>query len=597
MQNRDFLQRYRLSLARHGLPVELHRTPTGTTYRAHEIATGREVAIELVPWTRSDPAADEQLQASATAARQINHPSFPALHDFGIEEEQLVYVTDSFDGHSAEAWVAARGPLPLGAVLRVAIQVVGALGAANFHRVHHRAINPANIIFIPGQTAEGDWPAVKVLHWFGPSADVFAAEGKDARTDAAVRFASPEQLRGGTVDFASAVFSLGCTIWFLLTGTAPMVRGAEQIRARVPTLRGVPKIVRHLLGRMLRVDPLERPLDPVALQAYLQTCLARVERLQARRNRWGFVPATPAPVAAVKKTPHEWPVKALALAALLLLFVTLAAVAVPRWVRSRKTRSVALNQAQSPNEGVIESAAPAEGPNEFVDEPTPTIAVTQFESPSANELAVPVTTTSPSENAVAQDEESAPNELTAKPSPTVAVVQAETSSPNESEVQPSPSAAPTVAIAHVEETTAREPAAISESETVPEVARMEESTPAVPELATASPAVAAATPEALKAEATPRPKPTAVVSRATVLHKKNANHHTTTVAKTSKRSAHPSRSKIARSEVRRGRKIPQLRVNSHPAELVGTTSDGRWILSVASSGERLIVPPPPGYSR
>ncbi|MGI8430700.1 MAG: protein kinase domain-containing protein [Chthoniobacterales bacterium] len=629
MQNRDFLQRYRLSLGRHGLPVELHRTPAGTTYRAHEIATGREVAIELVPWTRTDSAADEQLQAVATSARQINHPGFPALHDFGIEEEQLVYVTDSFEGHSAEAWVAARGPLPLGAVLRVALQVVSALGAANYHRVHHRAINPANIIFIPGQTAEGDWPAVKVLHWFGPAADVFAAEGKDARADTAVRFASPEQLRGGTVDFASAVFSLGCTMWFLLTGTPPMVRGAEQIRARVSTLRGVPKIVRHLLGRMLRVDPLERPLDPVALQAYLQTCLTRVERLQARRNRWGFVPAAPLPVAAVKKTPREWPVKALAIAALLLLFVTLAAVAVPRWMRSRNTRNVALNQPPQPNEGVIESAAPAEGPNEFVDEPTPTIAVTQFDSLSPNELAgaaaaaaqspesavaqseesapdapaVPVTATRSSESAVAQNEESKPNELAAKPSPTMAVIQTDNSSPDELDIPPSPSAAPTVAIAQAKETTALEPALVPQSETVPDVVQVAPTSPmpvAQAEVAAAAPQVATSTPmepEALKTEATPRPKPTTLAARSTATRKKTTRHPPTTVAKVSNRSVRHSHTKVAGNQVRRARKIPTLRVNSHPAELVGTTSDGRWILSVASSGERLIVPPPPGYSR
>jgi hypothetical protein len=52
--------------------------------------------------------------------------------------------------------------------------------------------------------------------------------------------------------------------------------------------------------------------------------------------------------------------------------------------------------------------------------------------------------------------------------------------------------------------------------------------------------------------------------------------------------------RIAHHVVRRGRGIPELRVGEERAELVGTTPDGRWILSVAS-GERVIVPPPPGY--
>ena len=97
--------------------------------------------------------------------------------------------------------------------------------------------------------------------------------------------------------------------------------------------------------------------------------------------------------------------------------------------------------------------------------------------------------------------------------------------------------------------------------------------------------------------ATPEPEPTVVVARVTSHHKKSANHPAAAVAKESHHHTRSSHSKVARAQVRRGRKVPTLRVGSHTAELVGTTSDGRWILSVASSGERLIVPPPPGYSR
>ena len=55
MENRVLLNRYRLSLASNGLPVELNRTPTAVLYRAQEIETGREVALELVTTTISSP--------------------------------------------------------------------------------------------------------------------------------------------------------------------------------------------------------------------------------------------------------------------------------------------------------------------------------------------------------------------------------------------------------------------------------------------------------------------------------------------------------------------------------------------------------------
>lgn len=724
MQNRDFLQRYRLSLGRKGRPVELHRTPSGSTYRGHEIATGREVAIELIPWSSSDPAATAQVEARAAAAQQIDHPNFPKLHAFGIEEGQLVYVTDYFEGYSAEAWVAGRGPLPLGAVLRVAVQVVSALSAANFHRLHHRAINPANIIFVPGETAEGEWPAIKLLQRFGPPQGVFAAAGDDAQADAAAAFASPEQRRGGEVDFASAVFSLGCTIWFLLTGAPPIMPGAEPVQAKVATLRGVPKIVRHLLGRMLSADPSQRPRDPVALQTYLQTCQARAERSQAMRRRWGVIPAA-RPRAVVARTPREWPVKSLALAAVVLLCAALAAVAIPRFLRTRNPTNAPLSAAAgrsalppnlvkkpaSPEEGpaaqprvaaLIQDETPASAGESIAAEvppaletapprgtasPTAIAAVDQVQESAPDEAVAPVgvasaiVAESPGPSAITAaplGEENAPNEpveaasaiVAASPNPTgsptavAAADQIEESAPNEQATpgeaasaivaaSPSPSVTPTAlaAVDQTEESATGEPATPVEtasaivvasprptaSPTVVAVvenvalaphepirqpanpeARVAEPSPDEPPAPAEAPAeiVAAApvpTPEptaaalakvdepapnessAPAARVTPEPEPTVVMARVTT-HKKSTSHRAAKVAKASRPHPHSSRSKTARAEVRRGRPIPKLRVGSHSAELVGTTSDGRWILSVASSGERVIVPPPPGYS-
>ncbi len=593
MQNRDFLQRYRLSLGRHGLPVELHRTAVGATYRGHEIATGREVAIDLIPWTSTDPAAIADLEKAAAAARQITHPNIPALLAFGIEEEQLVYVTDSFEGHTAEAWVAARGPLPVAAVLRVAVQVVSALGAANYHRVQHCALNPANVLFVPGQTAEGDWPAIRVLHWLGPVGDVFAEAGKDARADAAARFASPEQLQGGEVDFASSVFSLGCTMWFLLIGAPPVVPGAEMLRARVNTLRGVPKIVRHLLGRMLRVDPAERPRDPVALEAFLQTCLARVERQEARQRRLGFVPLTQ-PRAVVARTPREWPVRTLALAALLLLCATLAAVAVPRWLRTRSPRVATATpvRVDAPNESAAEPPAPAEGPATFNEatlapRPAPTVvAVTKAEKPAPVIAAVPA----PTAVALAKLEPPVVHQPVASPEPSVAITEKEAAAPNE----PEPAETPSAVVADATPSSPHDESGPPEPKQAQETGAA--AAPAIADTDTTPPDDAAdSTPPEPTATATATPSPEArhVAAR----HESSPDRDTAAVAKTSRHHTHHTTTRVAHSEVRRARPVPRLHVGSHAAELVGTTRDGRWILSVDSSGERLIVPPPPGYSR
>ncbi|MGI8889824.1 MAG: protein kinase domain-containing protein [Chthoniobacterales bacterium] len=343
MDNRIFLKRYRLSLGRNGLPVELHRTPVGVTYRGHEIESGREVAMELIPAAGTDSSALEPLREEARAASQVRHLNIPSLQNFGVENDQLIYVTEYVDGPTAQAWVTARGPLPAGAVLRIAIQVVDALGAAGFHRLPHRALNPSNIIFLSNQAAGGDWPAIKLLHWMGPSSELARNGSAEQPLNESGRYASPEQLRGEPVDFPSSVYSLGCTMWFLLTGAAPPPASeiAWEKRSQLggEKLRGLPKIVRHLLGRMLRQDPAERPQDPVALSAYLQTCLTRVERREKVGRR--DVPPV-APVAAgAARTSSSFPLKALGYAALILVLAAGAAIALPRIWQARTNRNVA----------------------------------------------------------------------------------------------------------------------------------------------------------------------------------------------------------------------------------------------------------------
>lgn len=619
MDSKVFLHRYRLSLGRNGLPVELHRSAQGITYRAHEIESGREVAVELIPLAPGRAGTRVRLEESAAAAKQINHVNIPVLLAWAIEDDQLIAVTESFDGHTAEAWVAARGPLPLGAVLRVAMQVAAAFGASTFHRLQHPAINPANIIFVPGQTAEGEWPAIKILHWLGPNEMLVA--GADARADAAARYASPEQLQGMDPDFASSIFSLGCTMWFLLTGAPPAVPGASGVRASVATLRGVPKIVRHLLGRMLRVDPAERPQDPVVLQAYLQTCLARVEKREKVGRRFGVPVATTTAKPVAARPPFKLNGRPLALAALLLLLGTLAVVAVPRLLHSRRIATqpaapapvaepsqFAVANNTLPNDTLPEPPPPAEAPTETFTPPPDGGEV------ASSDRSIPAETPLPRLAAAATPIEHAPESMvTATPASEEAEIASVSTPLHEEEVNvpPSATASPAETQPVVAETASVPIHSVADApqERDSEIAAV--STPPPNEVensaavATASPAEFSEEVQPLVTEATPAPtqsvSDTPRERKTDVAAKKQVRktRKSTAVASKSRSTKHPAQKKtrVAHSDVRRGRKIPSLRVGSDHAELVGTTADGRWILSVSSSGERIVVPPPPGYGR
>ena len=186
--------------------------------------------------------------------------------------------------------------MPVRAVLHVALQVVSALGAATFQLVMHRAIHPGNLLIVSGQTTEGDAPLIKVLH-FGRADPKFFISGKRSKSiNKAAPFASPEQLETGTVDFRSEIYSLGCTLWSLLTGVPPFnapgkpLAGA-QMAAAMKRFRGVPRKMRRLITQMAATNPDDRPLDPVVMTQQLQDCLASVERREAIARRLG-IPAT-----------------------------------------------------------------------------------------------------------------------------------------------------------------------------------------------------------------------------------------------------------------------------------------------------------------
>src|SRR4030095_8237446 len=161
----------------------------------------------------------------------------------------------------------------------VALQVVETLGAMAFHRIVHHSLNPDNIIFVGNQTTEGGWPSIKVLHWLRVAPTL--GETGDPRVENAARFASPEQLHANVVEVPSEIYSLGATMYFLLTGRPPNTAlevGHGTAGALAAELGGVPRLVRRVLGKMLQPDPDQRPQDLVALTAFLQSCLARVDR-------------------------------------------------------------------------------------------------------------------------------------------------------------------------------------------------------------------------------------------------------------------------------------------------------------------------------
>lgn len=339
MERTTFFEHYRVCVKDDGSPQELSRSGATITYKAVDVRSGEAVAIKMLSLANVEPGTREQLESQANAAQLLDHFNIAKLHAFGIEDNHFVYVSEYSSGETVDSWIRAHGPMPPEAALRIALQVVSALNAASFHGVRHRAIQPSNLIIVPGATTDGGWPFVKLLN-FGLDEVKAGADGDahfEEHSSLALPFASPEQVQGGTVDFRSEVYSLAATMCFLLTGA---IHSAE---SRQRYVRRFPKALRNLLAHMLRTNPDERPQDPVVFIEEIRECLTRVERRRVLSHRFGvpFAPIIPRPIA----TRRPWlSRRTLAFAALMLLLGTLAAVLLPE----RIGRSFRNSQANEP---------------------------------------------------------------------------------------------------------------------------------------------------------------------------------------------------------------------------------------------------------
>jgi serine/threonine-protein kinase len=354
MDSKIFLRKYRVAAEEIAAVGEPGTSPRA--YEGEEIDSGKTVVVEVVPAGSLKTPAREKLEAEAMAAKKLTHANIPALYDFGVEDDLLVYVTEICEGTLAEEWVHANGPMPVGPVLRIASQVVSALGAAAFQRLAHRAINPGNLVLVPGQTAEGEWPLVKILHFVGIVPTFSEADAAVIAPDKALPYASPEQLKDGNVDFRSEIYSLGGTMWFLLTGTPPPM-AAQMTTAwlAVDKMNAMPKKVGRLLPKMLSVDPAGRPGDPLAFYRELQDCLTDLSRRETTPRPAAIPVARTIAIELPKK--RRSPLKVFARLVLCLTLSALAAFGLHEYFRHLR-----VVQAEEPIGvpiGVVEASAPA----------------------------------------------------------------------------------------------------------------------------------------------------------------------------------------------------------------------------------------------
>src|SRR5213592_2284450 len=306
----DRLGNYRIERHDDGTHWELGRGAMGVTYRAIDTSLRRPVALKLIDseWAKRGAEARERFMREARTAAYLPHPNVATAYHFGIREENghVFCARERVEGEMLDMRVRRTGPLDALTTIDIALQVSSALAAAEKQGLVHRDLKPANLMLVaaapeasdssPGKAEKAE-TVVKVIDFGVAKAlvekpkSIGLTHGGFVGTPA---FASPEQFTDAQVDVRSDIYSLGVTLWYLLTGNRPF-QGAtiEQIRASqcsqalpIEQLKAarVPSRLISLLVSMLAAEPAARP-NVRALTSQLQDCRAQIlDRWKAARR-------------------------------------------------------------------------------------------------------------------------------------------------------------------------------------------------------------------------------------------------------------------------------------------------------------------------
>src|ERR1043166_348664 len=322
MERTIYLQHYRVCLAADGTPRELRRDGAAITYEARDERSGERVDLRLVTLADVEPGGRDKFDEQACAAQMLHHVNVANVYAFGHEGGDFVCVLEHLPGETLAAWVAAHGPMAADAALRVAEQIVSVLASASFHRLPYPPVRPSDIIVVPGQTAEGTWPLVKITNFGLPE----VTSGTESRSEVsqpreqASSAEAAQRREHQTTDIDSEIYSLGATLYFLLSGIA-LSPDAFQ---RPPKLSKLPKSLRALLARLLHPDPKQRPKDLIVLAEMIRECLLKLERRRVLADKYG-IPYTTTMPRRTEARPQRLLRVALPVAAVLLLAAIIAA--------------------------------------------------------------------------------------------------------------------------------------------------------------------------------------------------------------------------------------------------------------------------------
>ena len=248
----------------------------GEVYRARQLSMDREVALKILSpkLARKDPSFAKLFVDEARAAGKLNHPNIIHVHDVGTanlpdDRGEIHYFSMEFiEGESVQDILRREHRLQPAVIGQVMLGVAEALGFAAKVGIVHRDIKPDNIMVSKGGLVKVADLGLATASQTGDDHLPERDEKGRAKVMGTPLYLSPEQARALPVDFRSDQYSLGATLYHMLTGEPPY-RGSDA----------------KSIMRSHVVDPVPDPLDvnPQADRAWSELCSRLMQKLPEER--------------------------------------------------------------------------------------------------------------------------------------------------------------------------------------------------------------------------------------------------------------------------------------------------------------------------